>query len=658
MKSFLYNFLFALFFFSFLTACAGITKKEPAPANPSVKSELAKIEIDISSGAHKRAITRLQKILQQHSDTDAAGDAAVMLGQIYYKQSDFNSSYKAFISVINSEYSSPREVDASLGAARALHKLGRYDEALSLTARLIKLKNLSEATLIELHTLRYNLQSQLGDRVDSLRSLVFLANTVSEPTLKERYRIRAIEFVDTNLDDKELELVARDSGFDFVRNTALFRVATLYFEQRDYSRAESYFNNILRLAPESDLATNANHFLQQISARRRVAPETIGAVLPLTGRHSAIAQKTLRGLTLGLGIEGNNPSNFKLAVIDSEANPDVARRAVERLVIEDSAIAIVGDLLSRTADSVAQKADELGVPVIGLSQKSGLTQLGDNVFRNALTSQAIVRELVQTAIEKHGLKRFAILYPNDAYGTEYANLFWDEVLLRGGSITAAQSYANNEKDFSRPISRLVGTFYLEDRADEYTHLLREWYTQQKTITSRVTPPADLLQPIINFDAIFIPDAVKPLGQIASMLVFSDIKNVRLLGTNLWNNSTLVERGTTLIENSLFVDARTSVDNSLEKTAFYKEYRNLYGEAPSAFEAQAYDTGQALRQLIGRGARTRGALRDSLAGLSSFPSTVGDIYVTEEREFTRPLSVLTVRAGKIEVSTGPTEQINK
>ena len=83
-------------------------------------------------------------------------------------------------------------------------------------------------------------------------------------------------------------------------------------------------------------------------------------------------------------------------------------------------------------------------------------------------------QLVENAMDKMGLRNFAILYPNDPYGVEYANLFWDHVLARGGSITGIQSYKSNETDFKGPIKRLVGTFYIDDRIDEYKFRVKEW----------------------------------------------------------------------------------------------------------------------------------------------------------------------------------------
>ncbi|MEQ1664081.1 MAG: penicillin-binding protein activator, partial [Bdellovibrionales bacterium] len=256
------------------------------------------------------------------------------------------------------------------------------------------------------------------------------------------------------------------------------------------------------------------------------------------------------------------------------------------------------------------------------------------------------RELVSSAMDKYKMKRFAIVFPNDAYGVEFANLFWDEVLTRGGQITAAQSYSNSEKDFSNVISRLVGTYYLDDRSDEYTEVVKDWYAAQKNITSRVIPPNDLLTPIVDFDGIFIPDGVTALVQIASMLKSEDVKNVRLLGTNLWNKTTLLTQGANLVENALFVDATSSVDKSLQNLSFFKEYQSIYDETPSAFEAQAYDTGLTLKNLITQGARTRIALREALSHVNNIPGSVGNISITAEREFTRPLTLLTVQDNKI------------
>ena len=110
-----------------LSSCGLARKKDPAPAPVNVKSELAQIEIDITSKAYNKALKPLAAITQQFADTDAADDAYILMGKVYAINKDYNRSYQAYISVIDSEFFSPREVDAALGAGQALLQLGRYD---------------------------------------------------------------------------------------------------------------------------------------------------------------------------------------------------------------------------------------------------------------------------------------------------------------------------------------------------------------------------------------------------------------------------------------------------------------------------------------------------------------------------------------------------
>lgn len=646
------------FLFILISACGLVSKKEAVPAEPKLRSELLQAEKELKSGITKKAIPRLQKIVTQHPEIDVADDANILLGQHYYAQGDYDKSARYFSAVLDSEYFSPREIDACFGGAQSLQKLGRFDEALSLSQRALKSKTLSQKMQFDIYSLQHQLQLSLGDRVEALKSLIRLTSLSTDAERVERYKIKAQEVVESNLKESELASIAQDPAFGFVRLQALYRVGIISFEQKDFTRAESYFEQLQTLAPQSDLSLEAKNYLEQISARRRVAPFTIGAVLPMSGKYSSVAMKTLRGLEMGLGIRDATPTNFRLAVMDSAGNSDQARRAVERLVVEDSAIAIVGDLLSKTADPVAQKASELGVPLIGLSQKSGLTSISEYVFRNALTSAAIVGSLVDHAMTQQGFKKFAILYPNDAYGVEYANLFWDAVLSRGGEIRAAQTYSSKETDFNSVINRLVGTYYVEARASEYTYLVKDWYSKQKVITSRVVPPSDLLTPLVDFDALFIPDGTKALSQISSMLVFNDVSAMRLMGTNLWNTPGLISRGSNLIEKALFVDSKSVVDESLKRSSFAVNFQKIYGEWPSSFEAQAYDVGLALRNIVTSGARSRIDLKDRLSRLNNLSGAEGLISVNSDREFSKSLAILTVADGKIIEVSNPIQTIER
>ncbi|WP_413585807.1 penicillin-binding protein activator [Bdellovibrio sp. HCB274] len=482
-----------------------------------------------------------------------------------------------------------------------------------------------------------------SDPMVALKELVVLS--VQAPTKQEQdvYRLRAIEDVENRLNEKQLEEVADSSEYGYLRGHAMSRLADKALDERDISKAKKYYAGVIDYLPESDLAARAKDIISQLDAAKNVQSKTIGVVLPLSGRNAPVGQRALRGLEMGLGLHVPG-SGFKLAVMDSEGNPDSARRGVERLVKEDNVIAVVGSLLSKTAPAVAAKSDELGVPSIALSQRSGLTEIGPTVFRNSLTSEMQVRQLVRTAMDDMGMKRFAVLYPNDQYGIEFTNIFWDEVLARGGKITATQTYSTKETDFRLVIQRLVGTYYGEGRQDEFNLRLKDLKHSDRKRSARGDNTENVLPPITDFDAIFIPDSAKAMGQIAAMLAFNDVRGVKLMGTNLWNTAGIAKRAGNFANNLMFVDsiAPTAQDQS----RFINEYKNLYGEPPTLIEIQAYDAGLILRQLVASGADTREELTAKLIGLNKFPGSLGSLSMSAEREIDRPVISLTVEKGEI------------
>lgn len=652
------SFLFTVLFTHFVASCAiGPRKKEPLTAPPNAQQLLSEVRSNIKKGENKKALSGIQQIISNHPDTDVADDALMIAGEYYFKKGDFNSAYDRFMAISNSEYFSPNEAASLYMASSSLHKMGRFDEALSLSQRSVELRGVPVSLKLKNYRLSYSIQNQLGDRVGALESLVNLIKYEPIDSKKKSYRLKAVEIVETRLTPKELDSIIDSSDFKDVQGYAYFQIGQTQFEQRDFRRARESYSRAVKALPNSSLAERAQNKIDQLNARRTVDKKTIGAILPLTGRHSKVAYRSLQGLQLGLGIYGKNKSQFKLAVIDSEGNPDIARRGVERLVTEDHVIGLVGSLLSKTSVAVASKADELGVPSIALSQRAGITEIGSSVFRNSLTSSMQVHHLVKTAMDDLKMTKFAILYPNDPYGVEYANLFWDAVLARGGEVVGIQAYDPKTTNFSDPIQRLVGTFYYEDREYEYRQRLKTWFKDRKTLRGRQSPPEDVLPPVVNFEALFVPDSARALGQIAPTLAYHDISQVKLLGTNLWNTASLIRLGKKYVDDAIFVDTFLKSDSKYKNTQFFKDFTSVYGKEPGLFEAQAYDAALLLRQMIATGESSRVGLSQRLSQKQTFLGANGPLLMTEHREIIRPLVTLTVHNNKItRVDQYPLEEL--
>ncbi|MEM7646507.1 MAG: penicillin-binding protein activator, partial [Pseudomonadota bacterium] len=566
----------------------------------------------------------------------------------YSRLENWEKAINAYRALYDSDYYSSREIPARLAAAKILtYKIGGYKQSLRLVDQTLK-RRLTREQKAELMEIRFTNLMKTGAQLEAFETLVKLSEEHPIVTKRDSFKRKAKAFLDSRLSGPDLKDFADDSPRSDLKIDAMYRYGVYLMGEGKYSEAQSYFESVISMSPKSYTSAQAKQLLQQLTARGQVNQRTIGVVLPLSGRYSNIGYQALWGLQLALGIKGGqNTQNVRLAVIDSRGKAEQARRAVKRLVEENHAIAIVGGLLSKTAYSASIHAQELGVPFIALSQKEGLTEIGPFIFRNALTIDSQLDALIKTAMEKKNFKRFAILYPNDPYGVKISNLFWKKVRERGGSISGAQAYLPGETDFKEPIQKLVGTFYIDDRQGEYSKRLKEWYEKQpKSSRRRKKPPIGLLPPIVDFDAIFIPDGPKAIGQIAPMLAYNDVSNIFLIGTNIWNTSEFLRRGQNFVSNSLFTDGFYNKDENFLNSRFYQAYAETFNKAPSTFSLLGYDSGMVVRSVLSQGISSRLDFSKIVQRNKGIPGALSTLMLNSKKEFVRPVVTLTVYDGEI------------
>ena len=628
-----------------LASCSsGPVKKDPPPqADQSVQKEFALAQADFAKNP-ARALKRIELLMQKYPKTATASEAAKAAGDYYNKNGRPDQAINAYSFVLNNEYQEPFEGEVYTKVIRIHLTQRNNDKAKALLNHALKSGALTPNERAELLNYKIEFLKLEQDVMGQLETLAEMYRITDDPQSKMAYKIRATSISDSLVRSQDLDAVLDNSKLEFVHSSINFRLGSVAFEQSDFSKARFHFSKVISLNPQSDLAESSREFLKQLDARSSVDTKTIGVILPLSGKNADIGRSVLNSIQLGLGIY-DKKTNIRLAVIDSEGKYLDARRAVEKLVVEDQVVAIIGSLQSKTATNISSKAQALGVPTIVLSQKSGITQIGDFIFRNALTSEMQVQYIVQTAVEKLGFKKFAILYPEDAYGAEYANLFWDAVQAAGGQIKAAQSYDPKETDFRAPIQKLVGTYYTEDRSQEYKVKYEEWKKKVPQQTARTETPKDLLPPIVDFQALFIPDNTRALGQIAAMLSFQEVKEITLLGTNIWNTPGVVERAGSFSKSIMFVDSFLGQDQKFTSSEFYKKYHQAFGKTPSLFDLQAYDTALILKDAVS-GVGSRSELQMRLAGLRSVKGALNTLDSQSSRDFSRPIVALTVNDGKI------------
>jgi len=292
-----------------------------------------------------------------------------------------------------------------------------------------------------------------------------------------------------------------------------------------------------------------------------------------------------------------------------------------------------------------------------------------------LTATAQAKALVELAMGRRGMKRFAMMYPSISYGAELANAFWDEVESRGGEIRGAETYANDRTTFTPLVKDLVGKLYLDERVD-YLEVARDIGAKEKDPFRRrklMEKARDKLAPVTDFDALFIPDFAKNLKLIAPALAVEDIvtqtclpdevkriakstgrpdlRPVQLYGANGWGGDpslfdTSPGAPGRYVRCAIFVDGFFAGSARPATKAFVDAFGKKYaGATPTILEASAYDAARMIRDLMGpKKAQTREELRDGLAAVKGYAGATGDIAMGPDRTPQKQLFFLTIDQG--------------
>lgn len=414
---------------------------------------------------------------------------------------------------------------------------------------------------------------------------------------------------------------------------------------------------------------------------RKVQPLTLGAVLPLSGPYALVGKATQEGLALAL-----RGSSVKLLVRDSKGEAQTALTQLEELALQQGVMAIVGGIADEESQALADRADELGVPLLTLSKVENITQAGNYVFRLAPTLKQQTAALAQYSSCQLGQRSFAILAPDTDYGRTLSQGFTEAIEERGGTIGAQLTYAADQTTFTKEARQLSGRQDLAQRAD-YQEGRRRIERQESDPFRRrkaLERLAQSIPPRLSFQALFLPDGWKSVSLIApalaveNMIVQScdarEVERVRktvgqeqlafisLLGWSGWNApkdssglSQLISRGGKHLNCAVYVDAFFADSERKATQAFVSRFQpNAESPSPSLVNALGYDAGALLKQLLEKDSPSDShVLQGLLANVKGFEGATGRLTFNWERETERPFFFVQVRAeGLRELNVDP------
>ncbi len=361
-----------------------------------------------------------------------------------------------------------------------------------------------------------------------------------------------------------------------MRGQILFQSGLTKIKMDNETEAVFLLNELVQHFSQHKDRDQAESILKRIKEEKEFKKNKIGVLLPLSGYYQLAGHRVLDAIQLAVR-EFNNKQGaiaFHLSVKDTASDPDIAVKSV-RTLEKEKAACIIGPMI--TVRSAAIESNDLGIPMILMSQKSGVTQTGQFILRNYMTPTLQIKTGISYFLENYGFTRFAILYPNEKYGIVFKDAFMDIISQYDAQLAEMISYEPSQTDFSSQINQLITGYQKIDENGEYIDMPEN----EKKLRNRI------YRARIDFDVLFIPDSAGMINMIAPQLKYHGIE-VDLMGTNLWNSKKLL-LAKDYVQAAVFPDGFFPESESEKVKDFVTSFFQTTGNFPEYAEAIAYDT---------------------------------------------------------------------
>jgi branched-chain amino acid transport system substrate-binding protein len=634
--------------------------EEPVEETETIAAELfVMAERDFQAGDYENAIKKYELFLEQNPRSEKSRRALYQIAKIHYNLYQYTQALSTLERIIEEYPDHPEVPRVEYDVAMTYYRIGDYSKSNE--------KALDWLMTYPTNPLRGEVLFLVGRNYNATGDIpqaFFWWLTASEetyigygiPDRRDDIHERIMGLIQRGTIE-DLEQMAKWGTGSIYAPRIYHRIASLYLEKNELGKARIAAMDLVRSSPEQYWVSTGRQFLERIEAEFSTRTKTIGCLLPLSGPFAIYGQEALNGIQLGMGLFGvsGNEHGIELIIKDTKGNVDDAVAGVEELANEDHVMAIIGPLASKTAAAASKKAQELGVPIITLTQKDGITNEGYMVFRNFLTPVKEINRLMDKAVNDMNLRRFAILYPDNPYGQYMMNLFWDKIEELQGSVTAVESYQPDQTDFADEIKKMVGLYYprpesvlemlkalkaLEPKEEISTDSDSEKEEQEKKEKEEEEKLAE--EPFIDFDAVFIPDNYQRVALIAPQFPFYGIFNIPFLGTSLWQSPELIDNAGDYVQGAIFPSGFFLNSPSTNVREFVESYRMNFESEPGILAANGYDTIRFVKSLLEK--RTIYNRRDFQMGLYQhdiFPGVTGDIAFDPQGEVEKEPIMLTI-----------------
>jgi branched-chain amino acid transport system substrate-binding protein len=328
----------------------------------------------------------------------------------------------------------------------------------------------------------------------------------------------------------------------------------------------------------------------------------IALIVPMTAAgHSGLIGNSLKQAAELALFERDNP-NLQLVVKDDKGTPEGAKAAAQE-AIKSGATLILGPLFAKSVAAVAPLARQAAIPVIAFSNDRQVA--GNGVYLLSFQPAPDVIRVVEYAV-RQGMRRFAALLPEDAFGKIVEASFNAAVARTNGTIVALATYPASANGVLEPLRRISDAIRQAEQGG--------------------TP----------IDALFVPGAQENLEMLGRLLPQADIdtQKIKLIGTGGMDYPNAGR-------DALLVGAWYAGPDPRGWSDFAQKYAKTYGQAPPRIASLAFDA-VGLATALAPGADGQRFSAAALTRPNGFSGADGSFRLLPDGTTDRALAILEVQ----------------
>ena len=278
----------------------------------------------------------------------------------------------------------------------------------------------------------------------------------------------------------------------------------------------------------------------------------VGLLLPDTPKQAASTQSVLEGMRAYYTAKGAD-FDKRVIVVNVANDPSAILRKLAELVFVEQVGIVIGGLNELETAILGDWADKLMIPALLLAPYYGNADPKKYVFHIFPRPDDLVGRIMQHLLGK-GLKKISLMYPIKSKPSRVVALLL-EALPKNG-ITIVQSLGYSPSDYNSMEMAGRSLLHIDNtlRADEYQKLLTEAKEKAEEEKIEFHPEHVTLPPVIDFDALILPDNFRNVRHFVQIFKFLKVKSaLPMIGTQEWRAFGLINPPEPMLDRSVFVD---------------------------------------------------------------------------------------------------------